>query len=50
MQFAGIVKECYETTVFPVPLNAIEHLINRCVKFCSSINSVVAIFYCLGTS
>jgi hypothetical protein len=29
MQFANIVKECYETTVFPVPLNAIEHLINR---------------------
>ena len=28
MQFAKIVKECYETTVLPVPLNAIEHLIN----------------------
>ena len=31
MQFAKIVKEGYETTVFPVPLNAFEHLINRVV-------------------
>ena len=29
MQKAKIVKEGYETTVLPVPLNAIEHIINR---------------------
>ena len=29
MQFAKIVKEGYETTVFPVPLNVLEHLVNR---------------------
>lgn len=29
MQLAKIIKECYETTVFPVPLNALEHLANH---------------------
>ena len=29
MQFAKIVKEGYETTVLPVPLNALEHFVNR---------------------
>ena len=29
MQLAKIIKECYETTVFQVPLNALEHLANH---------------------
>ena len=28
MQFAKLVKECYESTVFPVPINVVEHAIN----------------------
>lgn len=31
MKFAKIVKEGYETTVLPVPLNALEHIVNRMV-------------------
>lgn len=31
MKFAKIVKEGYETTVLPVPLNALEHFVNRMV-------------------
>eukprot|EP01043_Picozoa_sp_COSAG02_P028229 COSAG02_NODE_1702_length_11245_cov_6.015432_8_plen_1458_part_00 len=33
MQFAKLVKECYESTVFPVPLNVLEHAINSIVEF-----------------
>ena len=31
MKFAKTVKEGYETTVLPVPLNALEHFVNRMV-------------------
>lgn len=33
MQFAKLVKECYESTVFPVPINVLEHAINSFVGF-----------------
>lgn len=33
MQFAKIVKEGFETTVLPVPLNALEHLVNRLAPY-----------------
>ena len=45
MQLAKIIKECYETTVFPVPLNALEHLANRIAgtgdKYAISLRSTV---------
>ena len=34
MQFAKIVKENYETTVLPVPLNMFEHLANHLASRC----------------
>ncbi len=33
MQFAKLVKECYESTVFPVPINVLEHAINSFAAF-----------------
>ena len=33
MQFAKLVKECYESTVFPVPINVVEHAINSFAAF-----------------